>query len=84
VLVCAVVCNIVLYYTIYKRFYILWGYQIVACLNYHCKNLANFILIVRSEVSEYVGVKLKDQQIMSSNQSTDKTKHEQLNIIFVI
>ena len=83
-LVCAVVCDVVLNDSVNQRFDVLRRDQVMTWLDNHSKDLANFILVMRGQVAEHVRIELKNKEIVSSYQSTNQSKHEQLDIILII
>ena len=83
-LVCAIVCYVVLNDSVNQRFDVLRRNQVMTWLDNHSKDLANFILVMRGQVAEHVRIELKNKEIVSSNQSTNQSKHEQLDIILII
>ena len=56
----------------------------MACFDNHGENLANFVLLVRVEISQYEWVELDYDQVVASDESRDKPEHEQLDLILVI
>jgi hypothetical protein len=83
-LVVAEFCNIVRDDFLDDRLDILRWHQFMATFNDHGEDLRNLILIMRTEISHQMWIKLKKLNFVSTNHTRDESQHKQFDLVLFI
>lgn len=84
VLVLAILGHVVVDDLLGDRLDFLGWHELVARLDDHGEDLADFVLLMRVQIAQNERVELKDEQVVSANQAGDESEHEQFDLILVV